>query len=205
MRTNIDLLTQADLALDPVQREELLADVRAQMEELTTLIGDLVALAREEEAPTAVGPVDLVELLDHAVSRVRLRAPSVLFEVRTEPWWVIGDEPGLERALTNLLDNAAKFSPAEGTVRVTLVGGTLTVDDQGPGIAEADLPHVFDRFYRSAESRAMPGSGLGLSIVRQTADRHGGSVTAGSNSGGGARMTLVLPGASVPAPLGSPA
>jgi two-component system, OmpR family, sensor histidine kinase MprB len=213
MRTNIDLLTQADLAasaggsitLDPAQREELLGDVRAQMEELTTLIGDLVALAREEEKPAEVGPVALHEVLDHAVSRVRLRAPSLIFDVRAEPWWVVGEASGLERALTNLLDNAAKFSPADGTVRVALRGGTVTVDDEGPGIAEADLPHVFERFYRSAESRAMPGSGLGLSIVKQTADRHGGAVSASRNQDGGARVTFTVPGSASPVPLGAPA
>ncbi|WP_300679763.1 HAMP domain-containing sensor histidine kinase [Nocardioides sp.] len=214
MRTNIDLLTQADLAanaggggitLAPAQREELLTDVRAQMEELTTLIGDLVALAREEEKPVEVGPVALHEVLDHAVSRVRLRAPSLVFDVRAEPWWVVGDASGLERALTNLLDNAAKFSPTAGTVHVRLVDGTVTVDDEGPGIADADLPHVFERFYRSAESRAMPGSGLGLSIVKQTADRHGGQVSASRNHEGGARVTFTVPGATSPVPEGAPA
>ncbi|MFT4264653.1 MAG: HAMP domain-containing sensor histidine kinase [Nocardioides sp.] len=205
MRTNIDLLTQADSVMSGDQREELLGDVRAQMEELTKLIGDLVALAREEQQEIAVGPVELHEVLDHAVSRVRLRAPSVLFDVRADPWWVVGEAPGLERAVTNLLDNAAKYSPPTGTVHVTLRNGTITVDDEGPGIAEADLPHVFDRFYRSAESRAMPGSGLGLSIVKQTADRHGGTVSAGRNPVGGARMTLHVPGAPTPVPAGAPA
>ena len=100
----------------------------------------------------------------------------------TEPWFVVGESSGLERAVTNLLDNAAKWSPPGGTVTVRLAGGTLTVDDEGPGIAEEDLPHVFDRFYRSEESRSMPGSGLGLSIVRQVAERHSGSVTAGTST-----------------------
>ena len=88
---------------------------------------------------------------------------------------------GLERAVTNLLDNAAKWSPPSGTVTVRLTGGALTVDDEGTGIAPADLPHVFDRFYRSQESRSMPGSGLGLSIVRQVAVRHSGQVVAGGS------------------------
>ena len=88
-----------------------------------------------------------------------------------------GEPAALERAVTNLLDNAAKWSPPLGTVTVRLTDGTLTVADQGHGIAEEDLPHVFDRFYRSPESRTMPGSGLGLSIVRQVAERHGGAVT----------------------------
>ena len=109
----------------------------------------------------------------------------------------------LERAVTNLLDNAAKWSPPEGTVLVRLTDGVLTVDDQGPGIAEADLPHVFERFYRAEESRAMPGSGLGLAIVRQVIDRHGGQLQVTEAPGGGARFALWLPGvaaAGVPLP-----
>ncbi|HZC25744.1 MAG TPA: sensor histidine kinase, partial [Actinopolymorphaceae bacterium] len=90
--------------------------------------------------------------------------------------------------------NAAKWSPPNGAVTVTLHGGVLSVADRGPGIAEVDLPHVFERFYRSAEARTMPGSGLGLSIVSQVAERHGGSVSAGRAAGGGALLTLRLPG-----------
>ncbi|MFT4289022.1 sensor histidine kinase [Nocardioides sp.] len=204
MRTNIDLLTQADLSLEPTQRAELLADVRAQMEELTTLIGDLVELARDEPLAPVVEAVELHEILDHAVARVRLRAPSLRFEVSSEPWWVLGEANALERALTNLLDNAAKWSPAGGIVRVGLRDGTVTVDDEGPGIAEGDLPHVFDRFYRAAESRAMPGSGLGLSIVRQTAERHGGTVSASRAPTGGARLVFHVPGAAAPVPKEAP-
>jgi two-component system sensor histidine kinase MprB len=106
----------------------------------------------------------------------------------------------LERAVTNLLDNAAKWSPEKGTVHVTLEQGTLTVDDEGHGIPEEDLPHVFDRFYRSAESRGMPGSGLGLAIVRQVAERTGGTVVAERSPYGGARLVLRLPGAVLPMP-----
>lgn len=208
MRTNIELLTQADasgdLRLTAEQRAELLGDVRAQMEELTSLIGDLVELARDEPLAPVVEGVGLHDVLDHAVARVRLRAPSVTFAVDADPWWVVGEAGGLERAVTNLLDNAAKWSPSGGTVHVTLRDGLLIVDDEGPGIADADLPHVFDRFYRAAESRAMPGSGLGLSIVRQTAERHGGSVSAGHAPTGGARLVLRLPGAPTPMPKEAP-
>jgi two-component system sensor histidine kinase MprB len=204
MRTNIDLLTQADLALEPEQRAELLSDVRAQMEELTSLIGDLVELARDEPLPPVIEAVELHEIVDHAVSRVRLRAPSVTFTVDADPWWVVGESGALERAVTNLLDNAAKWSPADGTVHVTLRDGDLTVDDEGPGIDEADRPHVFDRFSRSAESRSMPGSGLGLAIVRQTAERHGGSVSAEEAPTGGARLVFQVPGAATPMPKEAP-
>jgi len=204
MRTNIDLLTQAGASLTPEQREELLDDVRAQMEELTTLIGDLVELARDEPLPPVVETVELPEVLDHAVTRVRRRAPSLQWNVSADPWWVVGEAPGLERAITNLLDNAAKFSPDGGTVHVTLHHGALVVDDEGPGIPEDDLPHVFDRFYRATESRSMPGSGLGLSIVRQVAERHGGTVTATRSPYGGARLELRLPGAPAPMPRTQP-
>ncbi|WP_277498076.1 HAMP domain-containing sensor histidine kinase [Nocardioides sp. ChNu-99] len=199
LRTNLDLLAQAESAsaaavLPPETRRELIDDVRAQIMELSTLIGDLVELARDEQVRHVVEPVSLVEVLDRSVSRVRLRAPSVTFEVRAAPWWLVGESHSLERAITNLLDNAAKWSPAGGRVVATLANGILTVDDEGPGIPEPDRPHVFERFFRSTESRGMPGSGLGLSIVRQVAERHAGTVAASESPSGGARMTLQLPG-----------
>jgi len=200
LRTNLDLLVQADKrgGLSETSRIELLDDVRFQIEELTTLIGDLVELARDEPLPVSVEAVDLAEITDRAVARVRRRASRLAFDVRTHPWWVMGEPHALERALTNLLDNAAKWSPPLGVVTVTLDQGTLMVADQGHGIAEQDLPHVFDRFYRSPESRALPGSGLGLSIVRQVAERHGGVVRAGRWDDGGAAFFLEIPGSAEP-------
>ncbi len=194
LRTNLDLLAQADTRLSPDARAELLGDVRAQIAEMTTLIGDLVELARDEPISPTVEPVELTEVVDHAVSRVRRRAPLVEFAVETEPWWLVGEPTALERAVTNLLDNAAKWSPEGGTVTVRLEDGTLSVADDGPGIAEEDLPRVFDRFYRSTESRTMPGSGLGLSIVRAVAERHGGQVRAGNGPDGGAVLWMRVPG-----------
>ena len=128
------------------------------------------------------------------MQRVRRRASSLEFRLHAEPWWVVGDSAALERAVTNLLDNAAKWSPPLGVVTVRLVDGSLMVADQGHGIADSDLPHVFDRFYRSPESRTMPGSGLGLSIVRQVAERHGGQVRVGRSDHGGAAFWLEVPG-----------
>jgi len=199
LRTNLDLLVQADATsgLSPESRAELLDDVRAQIREMTTLIGDLVELARDEPVTPTVEPVELTAVVGQAVSRVRRRA-DVEFDVRMSPWWVTGDADALERAVTNLLDNAAKWSPEGGVVTVTLDHGTLTVADEGPGIALEDLPHVFERFYRSAESRGMPGSGLGLSIVRSIAERHGGVVQAGAGPAGGAAFWLSIPGQPAP-------
>ncbi|MEZ0577669.1 ATP-binding protein [Nocardioides sp. MH1] len=196
LRTNIDLLTMSgDLSsIPPKAREELMEDIRAQIEELTTLIGDLTELARDEPVAPTVEAVDLADVVDHAVQRVRRRAPSVTFEVFTRPWWVVGEAPALERAVTNLLDNAAKWSPDGGLVTVRLSDGVLTVDDQGPGIPEDERARIFDRFWRSATSRTLPGSGLGLAIVRRVAERHAGTVQATENVGGGARLVLKLPG-----------
>ena len=205
LRTNLDLLAQADQpgsgfagGLPPEARAELLNDVRAQIEELSTLVGDLVELSRDDPLTHVVEEVDLADVIDRAVARVRRRAPGAAFDVHATSWWVIGESGALERAVTNLLDNAAKWGPVDGTVTVHLEGGVLTVDDQGPGISAADLPHVFERFYRSKESRGMPGSGLGLSIVAQIADRHQGYAEAGTAPDGGARFTLTLPGTARP-------
>lgn len=200
LRTNLDLLAQADASthLSAESRAELLADVRGQIGEMTTLIGDLTELAREDPATPAVEPVEMAAVVGQAVTRVRRRATTVTFDVRTSPWWVHGDAAALERAVTNLLDNAAKWSPPGGTVTVDLQDGTVMVADQGPGISPADLPHVFERFYRSSESRTMPGSGLGLSIVKAVAERHGGSVTAGTTPDGGAAFWFTVPGSMSP-------
>ena len=201
LRTNLDLLAQADSSakLSAQSRKELLDDVRGQIAEMTTLIGDLVELARDDpSAPPPVEPVELAAVVAQAVTRVRRRATSVEFDVRTEPWWVTGDPAALERAITNLLDNAAKWSPPGGRVRVELRRGTIMVSDQGKGISPDDLPHVFDRFYRSTESRTLPGSGLGLSIVKAVADRHGGEVHAGAAPDGGAKFWFHVPGTMAP-------
>lgn len=197
VRTNLDLLAQAEhrVGLSAHDKAELLDDVRAQIEELTGLVSDLVELARDDEVETKSEgrPVDMAEVVAVAVERARRRAPEVTFDVRTRPWTVFGDGRALERAVLNLLDNAGKWSPPGGTVKVRLSDGVISVADAGPGIAEADLPFVFDRFYRSDESRMMPGSGLGLAIVRQAAERHGGTVTADRAPQGGALMRLRLP------------
>jgi len=199
LRTNLDLLAQADRegGLDPVEHTALIRDVRDQLEELGALVADLVELSREEADEGTRQDLDLAETVAEAVARVRRRAPGLDFRVSIEPWPVHGDPQLLARAVTNLLDNAAKWSPPGGEVRVTLHDGTLEIVDEGPGIAETDLPHVFERFYRSPEARALPGSGLGLAIVRSAAQRHEGAVRADRAPGGGARLRFWVPSSSV--------
>jgi two-component system sensor histidine kinase MprB len=183
LRTNLDLLAQSNAAgergLAVADREALLLDVRAQVEELSGLVADLVELARDDRPTVSAEELDLAAVVERAIERVRRRAPGVMFDVHLRSWLVDGEATALERAVTNLLDNAVKWSPDGGVVRVGLDAGRLTVADGGPGIADADLPYVFDRFYRSTDARSMPGSGLGLAIVRQAVERHGGSVSAG--------------------------
>jgi two-component system sensor histidine kinase MprB len=198
LRTNIELLA-ADATtgmLKESDRTEILADLKAQLAEFTALIGDLVQLAREDTVAASPEPIDLRDVIKSALDRVRRRAHGLTFDVELNPFYVIGESDTLERAVTNLLDNAVKWSPPGGTVRVQLEGGRLRVADQGPGIDEADLPYVFDRFYRGEAARNTPGTGLGLSIVAQAVDRHGGWVRASRSAQGGAEFTMQLPGAS---------
>jgi len=197
LRTNIELIGQAadnaERSLSDDQRHEIMGDVRAQLEELTTLVGDLVELARDEPMSRDPEPLDFADVVRQAVDRVRLRAQDVRIDVDLSPWMVIGEPQLLERAVTNLLDNAAKWSPPDGEIRVRLRDGQLTVADDGAGINAEDLPHIFNRFYRSSEARTLPGSGLGLSIVKRAAERHGGTVDVESPPAGGTTFTLVLP------------
>ncbi len=199
LRTNLEVLGSPH-PLAPADRERLRADLVAQLEELSELVGDLVELARDgEPADEPHEPLRLDELVRAAVERARRHAPGVAFEAELEPCVVDGARSRLDRAVVNLLDNAAKWSPPGGTVEIVLRDGELTVRDHGPGIAPEDLPHVFDRFYRAAAARGRAGSGLGLAIVRHVAERHAGAVRAELAPGGGALLRLALP-ASHPIP-----
>jgi two-component system, OmpR family, sensor histidine kinase MprB len=204
MRTNVELLIADDRQgmLPDGARGEILRDVAAQLGEFTQLIGDLVHLSREDRVEPHPEPIDLRDVVDNAVTRAKRRGPGISFDVELDPLYLVGEPDSLERAITNLLDNAVKFSPVGGTISVRLVGDRLRIADEGPGIADEDLPHVFDRFYRSSSSRNTPGSGLGLSIVAQTIKAHGGWVKAGRSEAGGAEFTIRLPGSSEP-PQGS--
>ena len=196
LRTNIELLAaDADSGMLKHQdRIDILADVKAQLVEFTDLIGDLVQLARDETASTPEA-LDFRNVVTSAIDRVRRRAHGIGFDIELNPFYVVGDSDMLERAVTNLLDNAVKWSPPGGTIRVQLEGDRLRVADQGPGISESDRPFIFDRFYRGDSARQTSGTGLGLSIVAQTIAQHGGWVKAGRSAQGGAEFTVQLPGA----------
>ena len=191
IRTNIEVLASG--MLPPEDRQRLLHDLVAQLDELTVLVADLVDLARGDEQDADVEDVRLDTLVADEVERARRHAADKVFFTELEPCLVEGVPGRLDRAVTNLLDNAAKWSPAGGQIEVSVRDGEVSVRDHGPGIAASDLPYVFDRFYRAPSARGLPGSGLGLAIVRQVAESHGGSVVAERANGGGARMSLKLP------------
>ncbi|WP_327253562.1 sensor histidine kinase [Streptomyces sp. NBC_01244] len=207
LRTNIELLARSEetgRAIPPEDRKELLASVKAQMTELASLIGDLQELSRPDAAaPGPLGVVALHEIAGAALSRARLRGPELDFDSDLAPWYVRGEAAALERAVVNVLDNAVKFSPPGSTVTVSLRAGELTVRDRGPGIPADDLPHVFERFWRSPSARALPGSGLGLSIVARTVQRAGGAaeLRAPADGGPGTEAVLSIPGAPTPPPV----
>ncbi len=184
----------SDRELDPDERRHLLDDVVEQIGEMTALIAELIELARGDQLPSEPEEVRLDLVTEGAVERTRRDRPGVTFNTELRESVVNGVPASLERAIGNILDNAAKWSPPGGEVDVSVEDGTVVVRDRGPGIDADDLPHVFDRFYRSSSARTMPGSGLGLAIVRQVAEAHGGNVVAEAAEGGGTRITLRLNG-----------
>ncbi|MHB2021797.1 MAG: sensor histidine kinase [Mycobacteriales bacterium] len=193
LRTNVEVLRRVD-ELPTEMREEVISAIVGQLEELTALVTDVMELARGEETPEHFEEVDFDVLVGHAVARSRRNWPAVTFRLWTQPVAVRGVANRLDRAVNNLLDNAAKFSPPGAAVEVSLTSdGTLAVRDHGPGVPEEALPHVFDRFYRADEARSLPGSGLGLAIVKQVAERHGGRVSIANVPGGGAVSLLRVP------------
>ncbi|MFF7580649.1 HAMP domain-containing histidine kinase [Streptomyces sp. NBC_01707] len=204
LRTNVELLARSEETgrpIPPDDRKALMKSVTAQMTELASLIGDLQELARPDAAqPGPLQVVGLHDIASTALERARLRGPELTITADLEPWYVRAEPAALERAVVNVLDNAVKFSPQHGTVAVALHSGELTVVDQGPGIPEEELPHVFERFWRSPSARQLPGSGLGLSIVARTVQQAGGEVALRRAPGGGTEASLRLPGAPQPPP-----
>lgn len=204
LRTNMELLIASSSPDAPdipdEDMAELRSDVMAQIEELSNLVGDLVDLAREDAPESVYERVDLGEVTERALERVRRRG-AVEFAAELRPWFVYGQETALERAVLNVLDNAAKWSPAGEQVRVAMVETgrgllELSVDDAGPGIPPTERELVFERFYRTTASRSMPGSGLGLAIVKQVVTKHGGTIAIDTSERGGVLVRIVLPGES---------
>ncbi|HUB35485.1 MAG TPA: HAMP domain-containing sensor histidine kinase [Solirubrobacteraceae bacterium] len=195
VQANLDALA-FDGRLDAGERARVVAAAQAQLRELTVLVGDLVDLSKTEVEEIEVEDVRLDLAAAGAVARACLHAPACRIALDAEPCLVRAAPARLDRAISNLLDNACKWNPPAppaGPVEVHVRDGRLEVRDHGPGIAAEDLSRVFDRFYRAPAARGRPGSGLGLAIVRQVAETHGGAVRAANDPGGGARLTLELP------------
>jgi two-component system sensor histidine kinase MprB len=194
LRTNIEILKQErDMSVE--ERQRMLDDVVEQIEELTLLMNDLIELSYGEQPRGGTEDVRLDIIVEEAVDRARRHSPDTPFHVELDPLVLTGTPARLGRAVNNLIDNAVNYSPTGSPVEIALHDEELTVRDHGVGISSADLPHVFDRFYRGVEARGRPGSGLGLAIVRQVAEQHGGSVSAQPAVGGGTLMRLRLPDA----------
>ena len=212
LRTNVELLMASSSPgaqmIPESELAELRADVIGQIEELSTLVGDLVDLTREDNAHgTAMEDIDMTEVIDRSLERVRRRRSDIHFNVDVTGWQVHGDAAGLSRAVLNLMDNAAKWSPSGGTVGVKLRQvdsghAELVVSDEGPGIPPEERGLVFERFYRSTSARAMPGSGLGLAIVKQVVVKHGGKIHIGETvpdgEPPGTSFFVLLPGKPLP-------
>jgi two-component system, OmpR family, sensor histidine kinase MprB len=194
LRTNMEVLL-AGAELEEGERRALLRDMVGQSEELTGLVGDLIELARGDAADPPLEDLDLDGVVAEAIERARRHAPDVCFRADLEPCLIQGVTDRLARAVNNLLDNAAQHSPPHGVVDVTLRDGALEVRDHGTGVADDELPLLFDRFFRGAQARERHGSGLGLAIVRQVAESHGGTVSAANAPGGGLVVRLALPAA----------
>jgi two-component system sensor histidine kinase MprB len=189
LRANLQLMRD-ESRLSEQDREALREDMISELDELTGLVGDVVELARGSKPTGAMGDVRVDAIAEDVAERTRRRAPGLTVQTALDPTLVRGESDRIARAITNLLDNARKWSPPDGLIEVGLHDGVLTVRDHGPGFREEDLPFVFDRFHRAREARSKPGSGLGLAIVRQAAEAHDGSAEASNAPGGGALLSV---------------
>jgi two-component system, OmpR family, sensor histidine kinase MprB len=197
LRANVQVLEDA-ARLPAAEQRRLRDDIVEELDELTALVGDVVELARGALGEDELSDVRLDAIVADAVAVARRRG-EVTFELDLQPTIVHGDGAQISRAVSNLLDNARKWSPPDGAVEVALHDGVLAVRDHGPGFADDDLAHVFERFYRSDRARGEPGSGLGLAIVRQAAESHRGFARASNAPGGGACLEVGFGAYSSPA------
>jgi two-component system, OmpR family, sensor histidine kinase MprB len=192
LRTNVEVLAGSNGSLPLEERGRMLTAVAGQLDELTGLVGDLVDLARDGEQDEPFEPVRLDLLVSDAVARAKRLHPGREIQSDLDETIVDGSPARLDRAVSNLLDNAEKWSPPDTPMEIWVRDGEVTVRDRGPGFSSEDLPRVFDRFYRARSARGLPGSGLGLAIVRQVAESHGGMVQAENAEDGGARLRFKL-------------
>lgn len=191
LRTNVSVLRRSSGNLAPDQRDQLLHDLDSETRELTDLVNELVELATDRRDDEPVQPVRLREVAERVAARARRRTGRTI-TVAADDSLLDGRPSALERAMQNLVDNACKFA-SDGDVDIVVERGVVLVRDHGPGFVDADIPHLFDRFYRSVAMRSQPGSGLGLSIVKSIAEAHGGEVFARNATDGGAEVGFVLP------------
>jgi two-component system sensor histidine kinase MprB len=200
LRTNLEVIRRVD-ELSAEDRSVLVDDVLVQLQELTDLVSDLAELARGDHAPEVREPLRLDHLVEEVVrvQSTHARAQDITFDLEADACWIEGHSDRLSRAVGNLLDNARKYSPPGSSVSVRCASGVVQVHDHGPGIEPEDMPHIFDRFYRSPAARGLPGSGLGLAIVAQVVKADGGTVHAENAPGGGAVLSLRFPLVAQPA------
>ena len=193
LRTNIESLELFE-AIPESERREMIRDIRLEVEELSTLTAELVDLATDQvQSAEQIGTVDLLALSRDVAQRARRRSGRTIEVIDGGGNAIDGFSNQLLRAISNLVDNAIKYSPAGSTIEITVDGGSVRVRDHGAGISEQDLPHVFERFYRSIHARTAPGSGLGLAIVADAVNRHKGTVFAANAPDGGAIVGFDLP------------
>jgi two-component system, OmpR family, sensor histidine kinase MprB len=203
LRSDIQILLEAH-RLPEHERVGLQKAILAELDELTQLVADVVELARGSAPSEHTEPIELNLVVKKAVERAQRRSPQLQFSLHLEPRIIVNAPERVSRAVTNVVDNARKWSPPDGEIEILLEDGLLTVRDHGPGFPEKDLPHVFDRFYRAEAARRMPGSGLGLAIVKQAAEAHGGSVEAANAPDGGAVLRISFGSPTDPRPTDGP-
>jgi two-component system, OmpR family, sensor histidine kinase MprB len=189
LRSNIQIFLESD-KLPQGEREELQEAIIAELDELTQVVADVLELARGAAPSEHTEPIELDQIVDEAIARTRRRAATLEFDIDLQPTTIVNSPDRVSRAVTNVIDNARKWSPPEGRVEVALRDGVLSVRDHGPGFKDVDLPYVFDRFYRAHEARRMSGSGLGLAIVKQAAEAHGGFAAASNAPDGGGLVRI---------------
>ena len=188
---NVEWLIRAP-ELDADTRSETLGGVRRELGELNDLMAEIIELATDSHEPAPLVRTDLSIIVTGAVHRFQDRTGRTV-RLESQPGAVLADADSLARAVTNLLSNAHKYSPADAEIEVYASGGTVLVNDAGAGIPAAERERVFDRFYRRDADRSKPGSGLGLSIVAGIVDQHGGEVFVHASPLGGAQVGFRLP------------